>query len=104
MVDSLTACKFVFFAAGLEEYAKAVQAVTGKQYDVQSLLRTGEKIWSLERHLNKLNGFARSDDDLPERFFREGGTSDSTVQLPPIDRDAFLKTLDNYYHVRGYQD
>ncbi|HXX56934.1 MAG TPA: aldehyde ferredoxin oxidoreductase family protein [Thermodesulfovibrionales bacterium] len=104
VVDSLTACKFVFFAAGLEEYAKAVQAVTGRLYDVQSLLRTGERIWGLERHLNGLNGFARSDDDLPERFFKEEGTKDGTTQLHPIDREAFLKTLDTYYHIRGYQE
>ena len=29
VVDSLTACKFVFFAATLEEYAMALTAVTG---------------------------------------------------------------------------
>lgn len=29
VVDSLTACKFIFFAASLEEYARIYRAVTG---------------------------------------------------------------------------
>jgi len=102
VIDSLTACKFVFFAVSLEEYTKAVNAVTGRQYDVQSLLRIGERIWNLERSLNKLNGFKQMHDDLPERFFKEEGSSGSNVKILPINRDAFLKARDNYYKIRGY--
>jgi len=101
VVDSLTACKFVFFAASLEEYAKAVQAVTGKDFDVQSLLKIGERIWNLEKALNGLNGFTSSDDDLPERFFKEEGTSSANIRIPPLDRDAFLEEIKNYYHIRA---
>lgn len=102
VIDSLTACKFVFFAASLEEYTKAVNAVTGRQYDVQSLLKTGERIWNLERHLNELNGFTQMHDDLPERFFKEEGSSGGNVKILPIDREAFLKARDSYYKIRGY--
>src|SRR5664279_700337 len=49
VVDSLTVCKFLFFAAGLEEYSKVLNAVTGMDHNVQSLLATGERIWNLER-------------------------------------------------------
>ncbi len=106
-VDSLTACKFVFFAAGLEEYARAVSAVTGKEQNVQSLLRTGERIWDLEHKLNAMNGFTKDDDDLPARFFEEEGTGiihtkKGTLTVPPIDRDAFLAARENYYTIRGY--
>lgn len=102
VVDSLTACKFVFFAASLEEYAKAINAVTGKEYSVQDLLRIGERIWNLERSLNGLNGFNKSHDDLPERFFKEEGSSSPTIRIPPINRDEFLKARENYYRIRGY--
>ena len=101
-VDSLTACKFVFFAASLEEYSKAINAVTGKSYDVQTLLKIGEKIWNLERHLNQLNGFNESHDDLPERFFNEEGSSSPNVKILPINRDEFLKARNDYYRIRGY--
>jgi aldehyde:ferredoxin oxidoreductase len=102
VIDSLTACKFVFFAASLEEYAKAVSAVTGREYDTQSLLRTGERIYVLERYLNFLNGFSAMDDDLPERFFAEEGTSSPHIIMKPLDRKAFLEARANYYKVRGY--
>jgi aldehyde:ferredoxin oxidoreductase len=104
VIDSLTACKFVFFAASLEEYAKAVSAVTGKAYDTQSLLRTGERIYVLERYLNTLNGFTIADDDLPERFFREEGTSSPNIRVRPLDRQEFLSTRSKYYRIRGYDD
>lgn len=102
VIDSLTACKFVFFAASLEEYAKAINAVTGKNYDVQSLLKVGEGIWNLERHLNELNGFNKSHDDLPERFFKEEGSSSANIKIPPINREEFLRAKENYYKIRGY--
>ncbi len=104
VIDSLTACKFVFFAASLEEYAKAVNAVTAREYDVQSLVRAGERTWLLERHLNTLNGFSRKDDDLPERFFRDAGYSDKNVTIPPIRREDFDDALDRYYRIRGYDE
>jgi aldehyde:ferredoxin oxidoreductase len=102
VVDSLTACKFLFFAAGLEEFARALSAVTGKDYDSQSLLKIGERIWKLERLLNVMNGFDEKDDDLPPRFFSEEGSSGSAVRILAIDRKEFLKTRDNYYRIRGY--
>jgi aldehyde:ferredoxin oxidoreductase len=103
VVDSLAACKFLFFAAGLEEFSRALSAVTGKDYNTQSLLRTGERIWDLERLLNVMNGFDEKDDDLPGRFFEEEGSSGSSVRIPAIDRKEFLKARENYYRIRGYK-
>ena len=103
VVDSLTACKFIFFAAGLEEYSKAVSAVTGKDYNVQSLMKIGERVWNLEREMNGMNGFTLEDDDLPVRFFNEDGSSSSTVKIARIDREEFLKARHNYYRIRGYE-
>ena len=103
VVDSLTACKFLFFAAGLEEYSKVLNAVTGTDHDVQSLLAIGERIWNLEHSINVANGFDESQDDLPERFFMEEGSSGATVRIPPVNRKDFLKARDNYYRIRGYK-
>lgn len=103
VIDSLTACKFVFFAASLEEYAKAVTAVTGKEHTLQSLLKAGKRVWDLERSLNRANGFDESHDDLPQRFFTEEGSSGPNIRIQPIDRDAFLKARERYYRVRGYK-
>jgi aldehyde:ferredoxin oxidoreductase len=102
VIDSITACKFVFFAASLEEYSRAFSAVTGLDHNSQSLLRAGERIYVLERYLNSLIGFNIEDDDLPERFFLEEGSSSPQLSIKPIDRQEFLSARSNYYKVRGY--
>jgi aldehyde:ferredoxin oxidoreductase len=81
-----------------------VSAVTGRDFDTQSLLRTGERIYVLERYLNSLNGFTCADDDLPERFFIEEGSSSAQIRIRPLDRQAFLDARSNYYRIRGYDE
>ena len=101
VADSLTACKFVFFAASLEEYANVFTAVTGIETSGQDLLKKGEGICMNERAMNRANGFSRDDDDLPERFFSSPGSSDNNLTVKPIDREAFLKAREAYYKIRG---
>ncbi len=101
VVDSLTACKFTFFAASLEEYARAFEAVTGVDAGVQDLLEKGERIYYNERIINFINGFDAADDDLPGRFFSEPGSSGSGIRVPALDREAFLSSKQKYYKIRG---
>lgn len=101
VADSLTTCKFIFFAASLEEYAAVMQAVTGIDTSGQDLLAIGERICRNEREMNRINGFSDADDDLPERFFKTPGYSDNSLSVPPIDRKAFLEARSNYYRIRG---
>jgi aldehyde:ferredoxin oxidoreductase len=100
VADSLTACKFIFFAASLEEYARIYTAVTGLKTSGQDLFETGERINYNERMMNAANGFSGTDDDLPARFFKSPGDSDGHVQIKPIDRAAFLSERSNYYRAR----
>lgn len=100
MVDSLTACKFTFFAASLEEYAEAFSAVTGLETSAQDLLAIGERIDYNERIINFQNGYDGSGDDLPQRFFTQPGTGDGAIVIPPIDRKAFLSARAKYYKIR----
>ncbi|QJB54881.1 aldehyde ferredoxin oxidoreductase family protein [Pseudodesulfovibrio sp. zrk46] len=101
VVDSLTACKFTFFAASLEEYAKAFTAVTGTPSSAHDLLEIGERIYYNERIMNAENGFEICDDDLPPRFFTEPGTSGGGIEIKPLDRAEFEQARANYYKVRG---
>lgn len=103
-VDSLTACRFTFLAAGLEEYAKAYTAVTGVESSGHDLLALGERIYYNERIMNYLNGFRSCEDDLPPRFFNESGTSGGGVDIRPLDRAEFLKARARYYAVRGLDE
>ncbi len=101
VVDSLTACKFIFFAASLEEYADAFESVTGIETTAQDLLKKGEHIYYNERIINALNGYDAKDDDLPERFFTRPGASGNKIDIPPINRADFVKAKERYYAVRG---
>jgi aldehyde:ferredoxin oxidoreductase len=117
VIDSITACKFTFFAASLEEYANAFEAVTGVEATAQDLLKKGERIYYNEKIINALNGFSAKDDDLPDRFFAEPGfksgskpesepelkfkSNNNKINIPPINRDAFLAARKKYYVVRG---
>ena len=100
-VDSLVACKFAFFGASLEEYAELLTAITGTAYSPQRLKEIGRRIVLTERFYNCANGFARSDDILPERFFSEAGSSGDGIDIHPIDRVRFEEELDKYYRIRG---
>ncbi|RLB81875.1 MAG: aldehyde ferredoxin oxidoreductase [Deltaproteobacteria bacterium] len=100
VADSLTACKFIFFAASLEEYAKIYTAVTGIKTSAQDLFKTGERIYYNERMMNTANGFTEKDDDLPDRFFSSPGYKNTSIDIDPIDRKAFLKARSDYYLVR----
>ncbi|MBD3241531.1 MAG: aldehyde ferredoxin oxidoreductase [Chitinivibrionales bacterium] len=104
VVDSLTACKFIFFGASLEEYARAYTAVTGVPSSAQELLRAGERIYYHERMMNARNGFDATHDDLPRRFFEEDGSDGEGIHVGRLERDAFLRARANYYKVRGLDD
>ncbi len=99
VIDSLTACKFIFFAASIEEYAKVFSAVTGIKTSGHNLLYTGERICYNERIMNSKRGFTKDDDDLPLRFFAKDNRSDDKVV--PISREEFLYTREKYYKIRG---
>ena len=101
VVDSLIACKFIFFAAGLEEYARVFSAVTGQDVTAQDLLSAGETIYYNERIINSCRGCDARHDDLPARFFTRAGTGSAQFPVPPVDRGAFLQAKAAYYAVRG---
>jgi aldehyde:ferredoxin oxidoreductase len=100
-VDSLVACKFAFFGATLEEYAELLTATTGVEYTPQSLKQIGERIYLTERFYNCANGFTAKDDLLPDRFYREAGSSGEGIEINPIDRRRFDEELQKYYRIRG---
>jgi aldehyde:ferredoxin oxidoreductase len=100
VADSLTACKFTFFAASLEEYAKIYTSVTGIKTSGQDLFEMGERICYNERMMNAANGFTEKDDDLPARFFTMPGYAGDGINIKPIDKEAFLTARSNYYIAR----
>jgi aldehyde:ferredoxin oxidoreductase len=93
-LDSLVLCIFASFAISEKEFINMLSAATGVDYSTEEFQKCGERIWNLERLFNIKAGFSRKDDCLPARFFENGG----------IDRSEFEKTLDEYYHFRGWDE
>jgi aldehyde:ferredoxin oxidoreductase len=99
--DSLVACRFSFLGASLEEYAELLTAAVGQEYTPALLNQIGERICLTERFYNCANGFTAHDDQLPERFYNEPGSSGEGIDIPPIDRERFQEELQKYYRMRG---
>ena len=97
-LDSTGACLFTTFGIGADELAALLSACTGIAYSTEDFMRTGERIWNLERLWNLKAGFTAADDTLPERILKDpiltgpskGGISHLDVMLP------------EYYELRGW--
>jgi aldehyde:ferredoxin oxidoreductase len=98
--DSLDLCKFSAFAIGPDEYADQYRVMTGvDSFTADDVLRTGERIYNLERHYNNLAGFGEGSDYLPRRFTEEPSNSKGSLgQVCELDA-----MLEEYYRVRGWE-
>lgn len=97
--DSLDICKFSSFSLTPAHYAALYHAVTGIPATAEDVLRTGERIYNLERHYNNLNGFDGKDDTLPRRLLTEPATGASAGQVTELD-----VMLREYYEARGWDN
>jgi aldehyde:ferredoxin oxidoreductase len=99
--DSLDLCKFSAFAEGADEYAEQYRVITGVEtFSVDDLLRTGERIYNLERRYNNLAGWGEGSDYLPKRFTDEpSNAKGSEGQVCELDA-----MLDEYYMLRGWKN
>ncbi len=98
--DSLDICKFSAFAETAEHYADQYAAFTGQPFTADDVIRTGERIYNLERHYNNLAGFREGSDTLPERFLNQPSTAEGS--LGHVCELQLM--LDEYYAERGWQD
>jgi len=97
--DSFDICKFNAFAEGINEYVAQYVAMTGIDMDADGLMKTGERIYNLERYYNNLNGFTGKDDTLPEKFLKKQGSGPATGHVCELD-----KMKKEYYEARGWVD
>jgi len=99
--DSLDLCKFSAFAEGAQEYADQYATFVGVPgFGPEEVLKTGERIYNLERHYNHLAGVAKGRDTLPERFLKEPSTSQGSLGQVC----EFEPMLKEYYEARGWVD
>lgn len=98
--DSMNVCKFSSFAENAENYAEQYSTITGIPFTAEDVMKTGERIYNLERYYNNLAGFNKREDDfLPKRFTEEPATGNSAGYVSRMDI-----MLDEYYQARGWKD
>ncbi|EHJ47825.1 Aldehyde ferredoxin oxidoreductase [Solidesulfovibrio carbinoliphilus subsp. oakridgensis] len=98
---SLGGCALLSLAVGLEEWALALAAATGRPVAAGDLAALGEGTVRAERGRNARRGMGAADDDLPARFFTEPGTGGDGFDVPPLSRADFLAARAKYYRLRG---
>ncbi|MHA1607827.1 MAG: aldehyde ferredoxin oxidoreductase family protein [Candidatus Freyarchaeota archaeon] len=95
LYDALILCKFS--SAPITMVCDFLNAVTGWDYNVESLHKTGERIFNLKRALNNKLGVTREHDKMPRIAIaplEEGGTAGKSP-----DMEALLK---EYYEARKW--
>jgi aldehyde:ferredoxin oxidoreductase len=95
VTNSLGICIFARVPASrqLEMY----NAATGKDWDIDTLMRAGARIWNLKRVLNHCLGLTRANDRLPKLLLEPLPTGLSAGQA--LD---FQRLMQDYYAVRGW--
>jgi aldehyde:ferredoxin oxidoreductase len=96
--DSLDLCKFSAFAEGTDEYAAQYSAMVGVPFTSDDVLKTGERIYNLERYYNNLAGIGEGSDYLPKRFTEEP----STMPGSKGHVCELAEMLAEYYEARGW--
>lgn len=102
VADSTGICSF----AETEEYGgeiipQFIGAITGIDRSPEACEKIGERIFNLEKLFNYREGFTRSDDDIPARFFKEP-LSIGPKKGAILTRAQFDGMLDDYYKERGW--
>lgn len=105
MLDTVELCQFVWGPGwtlyGPQETADMVKAVTGWDITVGELVTVGERRLNLMRVFNAREGFDRTQDKLPKKFFKalqgEGPTAGIALTHEEVE-----SALDEYYKLAGW--
>jgi aldehyde:ferredoxin oxidoreductase len=72
----------------------------GIPFTAEDVMKTGERVYNLERYYNNLAGFREGSDTLPARFLKEpstlGGSKGHVCELDQM--------LAEYYELRGWEE
>lgn len=100
VIDSAGLCLFSSFALGGDEYRDLINAALDTDFTTEEILKTGDRIWNLERKFNLDAGILPDQDTLPDRLLHEplpdGPQKGCYSQL--------LKILPEYYQLRGWDE
>jgi len=102
--DNLGICKWLyglFIFQDVDMATRYFNLVTGKDWEVDQLLKVSERVRNLERMFDVRQGLTRADDSLPKKFF-EQPLSKGRYKGEVLDKDKFEQMKDEYYDLRGW--
>jgi len=101
MMEALSICKVASFTdISITELVRWTNYITGWDMTVNEYMKTGERIWNLQRLYNVRCGISRKDDTLPERITMLPGThSERATHVPSLNIQ-----LAEYYDYRNWDE
>jgi len=104
VADNLGICKWIytlFVYEDAEMPTRLFNLVTGKDWEIDKLLKGSERVRNLERMFDVRQGLRRADDTLPKKFF-EQALSKGKFKGEVMDKEKFEQMKDEYYDLRGW--
>ena len=96
LTNAAVLCQFAMISISVGDLVEALRATTGFDYDLEELMRCGERIWMLKRGLNNLMGVTAADDRLPKRILTPLKDGPAAGSVPNMEL-----MLKEYYGLRG---
>lgn len=93
----------VLRSLGPDFYARALQAVTGRDYTEESVYQAAEAIWELQHQFNLREGETAADYCYPDRFYEESLPGADGTVVPPLSREEVEKNVQKYFMARGWK-
>jgi aldehyde:ferredoxin oxidoreductase len=95
--NSACLCLFVLGCISASDFAEMLRVTTGYEgFDVEELLKSGQRINLLKRTINSLLGMKKEDDRLPKRMLTPLSPKGN---VPEIDM-----MVEEYYALRGLDE
>jgi len=98
-MNSLVVCTFMLDGGGLalSHLVELFNLITGWGWDVNDVMKSGERIFTLQRLVNLRDGHGRETDTLPYKMTVPAQKGFRAGKVPP-----FESLLDEYYEKRGW--
>ena len=101
LMDSLLLCKFGRYVYDFQVITDLLNLVTGFNYSVDEVIKTGERIITLTRLINVRMGVDKGKDQLPRKWFEP---VEFEGKKYVITKDEFENALSEYYKLRGWDE